>query len=252
MDSSELDGKVAWITGAANGIGAATARRLAEAGVQVLAADVDDAAGEAIAEEIGGHYVHCDVRDPEASVAAVAAAVERFGGLDLAFLNAGVSTGFGFGEDFDVDGYRRAMSINLDGVVFGMQAALPVMTERGSGTIVATASMAGLTMIPQDPIYAANKTAVVGLVRSVALAQQQAGVDIKVQALCPSFAQTAIIGPIESFLNEVKFPILPVSEVVDTFMKALTSDGTGECWFVVPGRDSAPFEFRNVPGPRTE
>lgn len=251
MTNLELDSTVAWITGAANGIGAATARRLAEAGVRVLVADVDDAAGESLAEEIGGHYVHCDVREPDANTAAVAAAVEQFGGLDLAFLNAGISTGFGLGEDFDVDGYRRAMAINLDGVVFGMQAALPVMTARGGGTIVATASMAGLTMIPQDPIYAANKTAVVGLVRSVALAQQQAGVDIKVQALCPSFAQTAIIGPIESFLNEMKFPILPVSEVVDTFMSLIASDGTGECWFVVPGRESAPFGFRNVPGPRS-
>lgn len=248
MHSNELDGKVAWVTGAANGIGAAVSRRLASLGAKVVAADVDDAAGAALAADIDGHYVHCDVRSGEENRAAVAAAVERFGGLDLAFLNAGISSGFSLGDDFDEEAYRRAMGINLDGVVYGVHAALPALTERGGGSIVATASMAGLTTIPMDPIYAANKTAVVGLVRSLGAAYRDSA--ITVNALCPSFAQTAIIGPIEDYLNEVKFPILEVTEVVDAFTKILDGGGTGDCWFVVPGREPAPFEFRNVPGPR--
>lgn len=248
MDTNQLDGKVAWVTGAANGIGAAVARRLASSGVRVVAADVDDEAGEALAAEIDGHYVHCDVADLAENRAAVAAAVDRFGGLDLAFLNAGISSGFGLGDDFDEAAYRRAMGINLDGVVFGVNAALPALTERGGGAIVATASMAGLTTIPMDPVYAANKTAVVGLVRSLGAAYRDQA--ITVNALCPSFARTAIIDPIADYLHEVKFPILEVSDVVDTFMSILGAGGTGECWFVVPGRESAPYGFRNVPGPR--
>jgi NAD(P)-dependent dehydrogenase (short-subunit alcohol dehydrogenase family) len=178
----------------------------------------------------------------------VAAAVDRFGGLDLVHLNAGVSSGHGLGADFDEANYRRAMAINLDGVVFGVHAALPALQQRGGGAIVATASMAGLTPVALDPIYAANKAAVVALVRSLAEAYRADG--ISVNALCPSFAHTAIIGGIKAYLEEVRFPILDVSEVVDTFVAILDGEGTGEAWFVVPGRESAPFGFRGVPGPR--
>jgi NAD(P)-dependent dehydrogenase (short-subunit alcohol dehydrogenase family) len=193
-------------------------------------------------------YVHCDVRDLDANVALVAAAVDRFGGLDLVHLNAGIATGMSIGADFDLERYRRAMAINLDGVVFGVHAALPALIERGGGTIIATASLAGLTPVPLDPVYATNKAAVVALVRSLAGAHREQGV--LVNALCPSFADTAIITGIKPFLEEAAFPILEVSEVVDTFIAMLDGEGTGEAWFVVPGRESQPFGFRGVPGPR--
>lgn len=249
MLSSELNGKVALITGAANGIGAAVARRLASLGAHVVAADVDDVTGQALAQELNGHYVHCDVSDPDENLAMVAAAVGHFGGLDLVHLNAGIASGQSLGADFDVAKYRRAMGINLDGVVYGVHAALPALIERGGGSIVATASMAGLTPVALDPIYAANKAAVVALVRSLAGAHDAQG--ILVNALCPSFANTAIISDIKSLLEDSHFPILDVSEVVDTFIAILDGGGSGECWFVVPGRESQPFSFRNVPGPRT-
>lgn len=248
MQSSELPGKVALVTGGANGIGAAVARRLAGFGAQVVVADVDDAAGQAVADEVGGHYVRCDVRELGENEAMVAAAVDRFGGLDLVHLNAGISSGHGLGADFDEAAYRRAMGINLDGVVFGVHAALPALLGRGGGTIIATASMAGLTPVALDPIYAANKAAVVALVRSLAEAHRPDR--ILVNALCPSFAHTAIIGGIKAYLDEVRFPILEVAEVVDTFVSILDGGGTGQAWFVVPGRVSEPFAFRNVPGPR--
>ncbi|GAA1021055.1 dehydrogenase [Acrocarpospora pleiomorpha] len=235
------------ITGGANGIGAAVARRLAADGAKIVIADLDDVAGQELAAGIGGVYVHCDVSVLADNEAAVAAALSTYGGLDLAFLNAGVTSGCGLGEDFDLARYRRAMGVNLDGVVFGVHAALPALTASG-GTIVATASMAGIIGVENDPIYAANKHAVVGLVRS--LAGQLAPAGVRVQALCPSFADTAIIGEFRELLAELDFPILPVSDVVETFLRMLESDGTGECWFVVPGRDSAPFRFRGVPGPR--
>lgn len=248
MDPSELRGKVALITGAANGIGAGVATRLAEMGAHIVAADVDDDAGQALAQHLDGLYVHTDVREPAANEAAVTAAVERFGGLDLVFLNAGVTTGCGMGADFDVVAYRRAMAVNLDGVVFGAQAALPALKARGGGRIIATSSMAGLTAVPLDPIYAANKHAVVGLIRS--FAELFAPDGITVNALCPSFAHTDIIRDVKPFLDDVGFPILDVHEVVDTFVEILDRGRSGECWFVIPGRTSEPFAFRNAPGPR--
>jgi NAD(P)-dependent dehydrogenase (short-subunit alcohol dehydrogenase family) len=242
----KLAGKVALITGGSNGIGAAVARRLAGLGARVVLADLDAERGTALAAELDGAFVACDVREPADSVAAVAVAADRFGGLDLAFLNAGVSTGCGLDGDFDLELYRRAMSINLDGVVFGVRAALPALRARGGGDIIATASMAGLTPTPFDPVYGANKAAVVALVR--ALGPSYLEEDVRVNALCPSFADTAIIDPIKEALGE--FPILAVETVVDTFMSILSAGGTGESWFVVPGRPSEPFKFRGVPGPR--
>jgi NAD(P)-dependent dehydrogenase (short-subunit alcohol dehydrogenase family) len=241
-------GKVAWITGGAGGIGAAVARRLAEEGARVLLSDVDVEHGTELAEEIDGAFVRCDVRDPADSRAAVAAATERFGGLDIAFLNAGVAGGCSLGEDFDAETYRRVMSINLDGVVYGVAAALPALRARGGGDIIATASMAGLTATPFDPIYGANKAAVVGLVR--ALGPNHLPEGIRVNALCPSFADTAILAGLKEHLERTGFPILDVADVVTAFMKILGSDGAGEAWYVVPGRPSEPFKFRGVPGPR--
>lgn len=245
----DLTGKVALVTGAANGIGAAVATRLASLGAKVVAADVDDAAGSLVAKEVDGTFVHCDVREPADNEAAVAAAVDTYGGLDLAFLNAGVSTGCGVAENFDLEKYRRGMSINLDGVVFGVNAVVPALRERGGGRIVATASMAGLTAVPLDPFYAANKHAVVGLVRSLGELLSPEG--ITVNGLCPSFAQTAIITDIKGFLDAAGFPILEVADVVDAFTSIIDVGQPGECWFVVPGRESQPFGFRNVPGPRS-
>lgn len=248
-NGDDLAGRVALITGGANGIGAAVAERLAGRGARLVLADVDDDAGGALAERLGATYVHCDVRDPGDSEAAVATALEAHGRLDLAHLNAGVSTGCGLAEDFDLELYRRAMGINLDGVVFGVNAAVPALRASGGGTIVATASMAGIVAAALDPIYAANKHAVVGLVRS--MAELYAAEGIRVQALCPSFADTAILGEARALLEDVGFPILEVSAVVDAFEQLVASGGTGECWFVVPGRESELFAFRRAPGPRT-
>jgi NAD(P)-dependent dehydrogenase (short-subunit alcohol dehydrogenase family) len=240
--------QVALITGAASGFGRALTQALGSRGVRVLACDVDEAGGREAADEAGALFVRCDVSDPEQNAAAVAVAVEEFGGLDMAFLNAGVATETAPGENFDLALYRRAMGANLDGVVFGINAVLPAMKARGGGSIVATASLAGLTAVPMDPLYSANKHAVVGLVRS--LGPALAGEEIRINAVCPGFAETGIIKPIREQLVDQGLPIIPVERVTDIVIELFDGDMTGECWFVQAGRESQAFNFRGIPGPR--
>jgi NAD(P)-dependent dehydrogenase (short-subunit alcohol dehydrogenase family) len=245
---SRLDGKVALVTGAAGGLGRATARALAAEGTVVVAADIDAAGAQAVADETGGHAVACDVSDLEENRAAIGIAVERCGGLDLVHLNAGVGTGCGVGDDFDLALYRRAMGANLDGVVFGLHAALPALRARGGGAIVATSSLAGLTGVPYDPLYSANKHAVVGLVRSLAPGLAEEG--IRLNAVCPGFAESAIIEPLRDALAESGIAIIPAETVASAVVDLLAGDAAGECVVIQPGREPLPFAFRGVPGPR--
>jgi NAD(P)-dependent dehydrogenase (short-subunit alcohol dehydrogenase family) len=246
----DLGGKAALVTGGSNGIGEGVARHLAGQGARVVVADIDDANGARVAEELGGRFLHTDVSDPAASASAVEFAVAEFGGLHVAHLNAGATSWCGMGDDFDPEPYRRSMSLNLDGVVYGIAAARRAILASGGGTIVATASMAGLVAAPFDPIYAANKHAIVGLVRS--LGETYAAEGIRIHALCPSFAATNIIKGSEQTLIDMGFPILEVSDVVADFQRILDSEGSGQCWYVVAGRPSEPFGFRRAPGPRLD
>jgi NAD(P)-dependent dehydrogenase (short-subunit alcohol dehydrogenase family) len=243
-----MSDQVALITGAASGFGRSLTQALTGRGVRVVACDVDEPGGREVADGAGALFVRCDVSDPEQNSAAVAVALEQYGGLDMAFLNAGVGTATGVGEDFDLAAYRRAMGVNLDGVVFGINAVLPAMKDRGAGSIVATASLAGMTSVPMDPIYSANKHAVVGLVRS--LGPVLAAEGIRINAVCPGFAETAIIAPIREQLTDQGLPIIAVERVTDTVIGLFDGDMTGECWFVQAGRESQAFNFRNIPGPR--
>ncbi|MEV6291470.1 SDR family NAD(P)-dependent oxidoreductase [Streptomyces sp. NPDC051896] len=246
-DGAALQGKVAIVTGAASGLGRATALTLAKAGARVVVADLDARGGREVADMIGGHFRACDVSDPDANRALVDFTQETCGGVDIALLNAGVATGCGLGEDFDLARYRRAMGANLDGVVFGTHALLPALRARGGGVIVATASLAGLAAVPLDPLYAANKHAVVGLARS--LGPALAPDNVRFSAVCPGFAESRIIDPLRDMLSEQSMPIIPAQVVADTVLRIVTGDGTGECWFIQAGRDPEPFRFRTVPGP---
>jgi NAD(P)-dependent dehydrogenase (short-subunit alcohol dehydrogenase family) len=246
MDAGRIAGSVAMVTGGASGIGAAIAERLAGLGALVVVADVDCAAATAVADRIGGRSVRCDVSRLEDNAAAVAAAVHAYGGLDVVALNAGVSTGYG--PDLDLESYRRAMAVNLDGVVFGAHAARPALRARGGGEIIATASLAGLDPTPLDPIYSATKAAVVGLVR--ALGPAWAGDGIRVNALCPGFTDTPMVDPLRPALADARMPLMSARSVVDAFLAALTGGRTGECWYVQFGRAPEPFRFPRVPGTR--
>lgn len=250
MSEVELRDKVALVTGGASGLGRATAVALAEAGAEVVVADVQEEAGREVAEQLGGHFVRTDVSKVEDDRAMVDLAVERCGGLDLVYLNAGVNSECSpVDPDFDLDKYRRIMGVNIDGVVYGTHAALPALRERGGGAIVATASLAGLLPMALDPIYTATKHAVVGFGRSMGLALAQQ--NIRFNVVCPGFSESALIDPIRDFIAEGGFPIIPAEEVAETVLTLFAGDQAGECWFVQANR-AGNFEFRNVPGPRVE
>jgi NAD(P)-dependent dehydrogenase (short-subunit alcohol dehydrogenase family) len=240
--------KVALITGGASGFGAEVARQLARRGDDVVLLDVDDEGGKRVADELGGTYIHCDVSDYDEVMATTAEAEKAYGGLDLFFLNAGITTGCGLDEDFDPVKYRRAMSINVDGVVYGVHAALPVLRRRGGGSIVCTASMAGLTAVPFDPVYGANKHAVVGLVRGLGpgLAPQ----NITINAFCPGFAETKIITDIKELLQQSGVPIIPVEEAGAAVLKAFDDGETGQAYLLQAGHEPVVYQFRGIPGPR--
>lgn len=248
LPGMSFEERVVLITGGANGFGRATGARLAGEGAKVVLADIEEEAGQDAAAEIGAEFIKCDVRDPEANFAAVDFAVSKFGGLDVAFLNAGISTGCGLVEAFDLELYRRAMQINLDGVVFGINAAVPAMRRRGGGSIVATASLAGLTAVPFDPIYAANKHGVVGLIRSAG--PVYALESIRVNAICPGFADTRIIDGFKDGLVNEGIPIIEVDHVVEGIIDLIDSPESGVCHFVQAGHEPQEFRFRNIPGPK--
>jgi NAD(P)-dependent dehydrogenase (short-subunit alcohol dehydrogenase family) len=180
-----------------------------------------------------------DVADPEAW--------EHVGSVDLACLNAGVVTGSDDIAALTDAQYRRALAVNVDGVVYGVRRLDRVM-PRGS-TIVVTASLAGLTAIADDPVYGLTKHAVVGFVRSVA--PQLADRGIRIQAVCPGWADTGLTTPeFREQLTARGFRLLEPADVAEGVWAAYKSEGTGEAWVVQPGREPLLYEFKGVPGPR--
>ena len=214
------------VTGGASGLGAAMVARLVAEGLDVEVLDLTTG---------------FDVTDPDRW--------ESVGPVDVACLNAGVLGGPPDPAEIDVDGYRRAMAVNVDGVVLGVRRLARVMPP--GGRIVATASLAGLTAVPDDPVYAATKHAVVGFVRSVAPALERRGISIN--AICPGYADTGMVaGEARAAFDAAGFPLLSPAEVADAAWLALTSGLTGHVWAVQPGREPVDFRFANVPGVRVD
>jgi NAD(P)-dependent dehydrogenase (short-subunit alcohol dehydrogenase family) len=234
MGISQIEGRRALVTGAASGIGAAVSRRFAQLGATVVLTDIDDAAGSSLASELGAEYAHLDVSSAEEWDEVVSTRPP----FDIAFLNAGVSTRIP-GEDAPDTplgevtdrAYRRIMGANVDGVVYGARAVLPSMVARGSGQIVVTASMAGLSAIPFDPIYGLTKHAMVGFVKSLGVTYGPAGVCTS--AICPGFADTKIVSDeMRVMLGAVGVPIMSAERVADTVVAALEAEEPGSIWAV--------------------
>jgi len=246
-----LDGKVALITGAASGIGRATAERFAEEGARVGVVDLTDDAGRAVAESVGGVFHRADVGERSEVDAAFAAVEGELGGVDIAYLNAGIAIGHPQIETLPDDLYRLIMRVNVDGVVYGARAAVRAMERRGGGAIVATSSLAGLIPFPPDPVYDLSKHAVVGFIRSIAPSLVAKG--ITANTVNPGMTDTKIMGEdARRTLREANFPIMPPSQIADAVLRIVTGGGTGECWVCQPGREPEPYRFHDVPGPRTE
>ncbi len=235
------------ITGAASGIGAATTKLARARGDRVLMLDVDEQAGNALAAATGSHFVRCDVAS-ELSWETVCEQVRSAGSPTHLLLNAGVQVAppsapldaYQF-EAATLEGYRRMMGINVDGVVLGLRALLPLMQP--GGAIVVTASLAGITPYEVDPLYAMSKHAVVGLVRSLAGTLQRRG--LRINALCPGGIDTNIIPEAQRTANAA---FMAPAEIAEEVLNLMTTDITGKSWAKVAAGKPA-FVVR-APGDR--
>jgi len=216
----------ALVTGGRSGIGLAIVEALSRDGVDVQVLDLVDG---------------FDVGDP----GAWETVVEPF---DLACLNAGVVSGERLIGRVSDEQYRRIVGVNVDGVVFGVRRLSRVM--RG-GSIVVTASLAGLTAMENDPLYALTKHALVGFVRSVAPQLAERG--IRLNMVNPGIVDTPLLDEEgRDRLLEAGFPLLQPEDVAAAVLLAAEDDEVGQAWVVQPGREPLKFRFPGVPGPRVE
>ncbi len=230
MNSPRFDGKVAVVTGAAQGIGEAYARALAAEGAAVVVADVNEEAGTTVAKQIvedGGRalFVRTDVSSPESAEAMASATVEQFGGIDLLVNNAAIYGGMKIDllVTVDWDYYKKFMSVNMDGVLVVSRAVFPHMQERGGGAIVNQSSTAAWLY---SGFYGLAKVAVNGLTQQ--LAHELGGMGIRVNAIAP--------GPTDT---EATRSVVP-QEMVGDLVKGLAlkrlgtpQDMVGACLFLL-------------------
>ena len=193
-----LAGRVAVITGAASGIGAATARRFAQEGAALMLSDVNQAAGQALAQEIvqaGGRaeFMSVDVRQLDQVEALMRAAVNRYGRLQIVFNNAGIGA-YGKAPDLSVEEWHQVIAVDLTAVFYGCRAAIPHLRAAGGGAIVNTASISGLFGDYGLLAYNAAKGGVVNLTRTVAIDHAREG--IRVNAVCPGPIETPLLTPL--------------------------------------------------------
>ncbi|MDX2709336.1 3-oxoacyl-ACP reductase [Streptomyces sp. NBC_00510] len=188
-----LVGRTAVVTGAGSGIGLASARRLASEGAHVVCADIDEAAGKAAAEEVGGLFVEVDVTDAGQVEALFKAAYDTYGSVDVAFNNAGISP-----PDDDsilttgIDAWRRVQEVNLTSVYLCCKAALPYMQRQGKGSIINTASFVAVMGAATSQIsYTASKGGVLAMSRELGVQFAREG--IRVNALCPGPVNTPLL-----------------------------------------------------------
>jgi NAD(P)-dependent dehydrogenase (short-subunit alcohol dehydrogenase family) len=213
--------ETAIVTGSAGGIGRAIVGALEAEGAAVRGLDVVEG---------------FDVSDPLAWLDVEPA--------DLVCLNAGVLAA----GDGTLDDYRRILGVNVDGVVFGVQALAPRLRE--GSVFVVTASLAGLIPMESDPLYVLTKHAVVGYARSMAPVLAPRG--IRINLVCPGIVRTPMTAGAQADLDAAGFPLLEPEQIADAILVAARSELTGQAWVCQPGREPTLFRFPGVPGPRVE
>jgi NAD(P)-dependent dehydrogenase (short-subunit alcohol dehydrogenase family) len=197
-DRIRLDGSVAVVTGAAGVIGSATMNLLAERGARIVAVDRRREDIEAEIKELPASAealaVAADVRDEDEVAGYVRAAVDRFGTIDIFYNNAGVEGEIKPITQYPLETFRRVLDVNVVGVFLGMKHVLPVMLKQNKGSIINTASIAGLVGSPQIAVYSASKHAVVGLTKSVAW--ECTGTGVRVNCVCPGLIDSRMLSAI--------------------------------------------------------
>jgi NAD(P)-dependent dehydrogenase (short-subunit alcohol dehydrogenase family) len=257
-DRIRLDGRVAVVTGAAGVIGTATIGLLAERGARIVAvdrrrADLDAAVAQlpASAEALA---IEADVTDEDGVKEYVRAAVDKFGSIDAFYNNAGVEGEVKAIQDYPLDAFRKVLDVNVVGVFLGIKHVLPVMLKQQSGSIINTASIAGLMGSPHIAVYSASKHAVIGLTKSVAW--ECSGKGVRINCVCPGMIDsrmlsTILVGraggnappPIEKIVERIPARRLGLASEVASIVAFLASDEasyvTGSAYTVDGGRTAA-------------
>jgi NAD(P)-dependent dehydrogenase (short-subunit alcohol dehydrogenase family) len=235
---TSFQGKVALVTGAAAGIGLATARAFAQAGAAVVLADLDEqAACEAAAVLVSADYqalgIRCNVAEEADAAAMVAQAVSAFGRLDLAFNNAGVHVAVAETADVEACDFDRVIAINLRGVFNCMKHELRHMREQGSGAIVNCSSQSGFVGLPGLGAYTASKHGVIGLTKAAALEYAPKG--IRINAICPGTTETPLVtelierepGRLDAVIQDIPLGRMGRPEEIASAVLWLCSEGGG-------------------------
>ncbi len=195
---ARLTGRVALITGGAGGIGQAAARQFTAEGARVVLVDLDEAALQSAVQSIGedmASYAVADVTQPEQVQSYVNAAVERWGGIDIFLANAGIEGTLSPIPDYPIDIFDQVMAVNVRGVWLGLKYVIPVMRDRGGGSIVITSSTAGIGGSAGISAYVTSKHAVIGLMRTAAL--ECAPLGIRVNTVNPAPIETRMMRSLE-------------------------------------------------------
>ena len=197
-DDTRLDGKVALITGAAGEIGAATMQLFAARGARIVAVDRDEtqlkSAVAKLPAEAKALALTADVSREDDVAGYVSRAVAAAGTIDVFYNNAGIEGDVAPIQNYSLEAFRRVLDVNVVGVFLGMKHVLPVMLKQGSGSIINTASIAGLIGSPHISVYSASKHAVIGLTKSVAM--ECSGTGVRVNCVCPGLIQSRMLSSI--------------------------------------------------------